>query len=50
MNFMAFAKLVVDVSVEHDGDDWNTPRTNDYKKQNTFIRSRYLRRKWRRGR
>ena len=27
MNFMAFAKLVVDVSVEHDGDDWNTPRT-----------------------
>ena len=27
MTFMAFAKLVVDVSVEHDGDDWNTPRT-----------------------
>ena len=27
MNFMAFAKLVVDVSVEHDGDDLNTPRT-----------------------
>ena len=27
MNYMAFAKVVVDVSVEHDGDDWNTPRT-----------------------
>ena len=27
MTFMAFAKLVVYVSVEHDGDDWNTPRT-----------------------
>ena len=31
MNFMAFAKLVVDVSVEHDGDDWNTPRTTTIK-------------------
>ena len=27
MNFMVFAKVVVDVSVEHDGDDWNTPIT-----------------------
>ena len=27
LNFMVFAKVVVDVSVEHDGDDWNTPRT-----------------------
>ena len=27
MTFMAFARLVVNVSVEHDGDDWNTPRT-----------------------
>ena len=27
LNFMVFAKVVVNVSVEHDGDDWNTPRT-----------------------
>ena len=27
LNFMVFAKVVVDVSVENDGDDWNTPRT-----------------------
>ena len=27
LNFMVFAKVVVDVSVEHDGDDLNTPRT-----------------------
>lgn len=31
LNFMVFAKLVVDVSVEHDGDDWNTPRTTTVK-------------------
>ena len=31
MNFMAFAKLVVAVSVEHDGDDYNTPRTTTIK-------------------
>jgi hypothetical protein len=31
LNFMVFAKLVVDVSVEHDGDDWNTPRTTTIK-------------------
>ena len=27
MNFMVFAKVVVDVSVKHDGDDCNTPLT-----------------------
>ena len=27
LNFMVFAKVVVDVSVEPDGEDWNTPRT-----------------------
>ena len=27
LNYMVFAKVCVDVSVEHDGDDWNTPRT-----------------------
>ena len=27
LNFMVFAKVVVDVCVEEDGDDWNTPRT-----------------------
>ncbi len=31
LNFMVFAKVVVDVSVEHDGDDWNTPRTTTIK-------------------
>lgn len=30
-NFMVFAKVVVDVSVEHDGDGWNTPRTTTIK-------------------
>ena len=27
LNFFVFAKVVVDVCVEEDGDDWNTPRT-----------------------
>src|SRR5574344_1700324 len=31
LNFMVDAKLVVNVSVEHDGDDWNTPRTTTVK-------------------
>jgi hypothetical protein len=31
MNFMVFAKVVVNVSVEHDGDDWNIPRTTTIK-------------------
>ena len=31
LNFMVFAKVVVDVSVEHDGDDWNIPRTTTIK-------------------
>ena len=31
LNFMVFAKVVVDVSVEHDGDDWDTPRTTTIK-------------------
>ena len=31
MNFMVFAKVIVSVSIEHDGDDYNTPRTTTIK-------------------